>query len=93
MPGRVEELDKLIARVFGGVLRELRKARNLSQERLAELAGCHRTNISFLERGLQGPTLYLMHQLARVLDVPLTELARRVEIRVAEELQAREQSD
>lgn len=35
---------------FGQRVQELRKARNLSQEKLAELAGVHRTYIGMIER-------------------------------------------
>jgi transcriptional regulator with XRE-family HTH domain len=64
---------------FGQVLRELRTARRLTQEQLAEASGCHRAHVSFLERGLKSPTLSMIFQLAAALDVSPTEIVSRVE--------------
>jgi transcriptional regulator with XRE-family HTH domain len=70
--------DKELNRVFGQRLRELRKARRLSQEKLAELSGCHRNHISLMERGIWGASLYTVFQLAKGLDVPPGELVSEV---------------
>ncbi len=68
-------------RVFGEVLRELRLERHLSQEQLAEASGCHRNHISFIERGMAGPTIQMLFRLATALAVPASEMIRLVEAR------------
>ena len=63
-----------VARAFGRVLRELRLARGLSQERLADLGDFDRTYPSLLERGLRTPTLTVVFKLAEVLGVGASTL-------------------
>lgn len=60
----------LAALAFGAVLREVRQARGLSQEAVAELSGLHRTYPSLLERGLRTPTLVAILRIADALRVP-----------------------
>ena len=54
---------------FGENLRALRDATDISQERLAELAGLDRTEISLLERGLRMPRLDTIVCLAKGLQL------------------------
>lgn len=54
---------------FGRRVRQLRLARGLSQEALAELAGLHRTYVSSLERGQRNVGLDNIHALADALGV------------------------
>jgi transcriptional regulator with XRE-family HTH domain len=61
-------------RVFGERIRTLRHSRGLSQERLADLAGIHRTYLSSLERGERNVSLDNIHALARALGVPAADL-------------------
>jgi transcriptional regulator with XRE-family HTH domain len=62
---------------FGEQLRRVRARRRVSQERLAELAGLHRTYVSSVERGLRNISLLNIDKLARALDVPLASLMPR----------------
>lgn len=55
-------------------LRELRQERGLSQEELADLAGCHRTYIGMLERKLGNPSLSIIGAIAYALDVDVAQL-------------------
>lgn len=64
---------------FGGQLRRVRTRKGISQERLAELAGLHRTYVSSVERGLRNISLLNIDKLARALSVPLTSLMPRAE--------------
>ncbi|MGV3723960.1 MAG: helix-turn-helix domain-containing protein [Actinomycetota bacterium] len=68
-----------IKHIFGQILRELRAERQLSQEALADLARCHVNQISFLERGVNGPSLDLVFRLAEALGVPPSDLIARIE--------------
>ena len=68
-----------ISGAFGQVLREARKANNLSQEQLAELSGMHVNHISFIERAKTSPSLQAMQQIALALNAPLSELIVQAE--------------
>ena len=59
---------------FGARVRELRLARGLSQEQLAERAGLHRTYVSSLERGRRNVGLDNILDLAAALEVPAARL-------------------
>ncbi len=52
---------------FGHILADLRKEAGLSQERLGQESGLHRTYISQLERGLKSPSLNAIEALADAL--------------------------
>jgi transcriptional regulator with XRE-family HTH domain len=58
------------ALAFGAVLREVRQARGLTQEAVADLSGLDRTYPSLLERGMRTPTLVAILQIADALRVP-----------------------
>lgn len=58
---------------FGMRVRDMRRARGLSQERLAEMAGVHRTYVSSVERGQRNVGLDNIHALARALEVSPAE--------------------
>jgi transcriptional regulator with XRE-family HTH domain len=64
---------------FGQALRELRKARGISQEQLAFESGYHPTYIGQLERGKKSPSLRAILKIARALETPGSEILRRVE--------------
>lgn len=59
---------------FGQRIRELRKARNLSQEQLAELTGFHRNYIGMIERGERNPALVNIEIFANAFEMSLSEL-------------------
>jgi transcriptional regulator with XRE-family HTH domain len=50
-------------------LREIRKARGLSQAQLAEMAGCNQATIAKIERGDANPTLSMIEDIAKALKV------------------------
>lgn len=68
---------------FGEVLRELRKQRGLSQERLALEAELERNYISLLERGLNSASLKTLFKLSPVLGVSVSQMLEQVEQRLA----------
>ncbi|TAL18577.1 XRE family transcriptional regulator [bacterium] len=68
-----------IEEAFGKTLRELRKARNLSQEEVAFESGLDRSFISLLECGHQQPSLVTIIQLAKTFRVSAAQLIADVE--------------
>ncbi len=62
---------------FGTVLKELRTALGLSQEKLAFTCGLDRTFISMLERGKRQPSLTSILILAKALSIPADEMMRK----------------
>ena len=62
------------AQLFGRRLRELRKARGLTQEALAESADLSGNYVSDLELGLKVPSLTILVRLSQALGVGTPEL-------------------
>jgi transcriptional regulator with XRE-family HTH domain len=69
-------------KAFGEVLQELRRERNLSQEKLAELSDSTQAYISYLENGKNSPSLSMLFGIAAALGVSPTEILARVETRL-----------
>jgi transcriptional regulator with XRE-family HTH domain len=59
---------------FGKRVREIREKKEISQEKLGELAGMHRTYVSSLERGKRNVSLVNLEKLAKALGVTMAEL-------------------
>ena len=59
---------------LGMRIKYLRKAKNLTQEQLAEKLGISINAISKWERGLNLPDVSLMKELCKILDITLNEL-------------------
>jgi transcriptional regulator with XRE-family HTH domain len=64
--------------VFGKRLRALRLERNLSQEKLAELAELHRNYVGGVERGERNVSLVNIVKLAHGLNVRTTKLVESI---------------
>ena len=65
---------KTIRKRFGAKIRELRRAKGLSQEELAFRAGIHRNYLGGVERGERNPALDNIAAIAKALDVTPGEL-------------------
>lgn len=63
----IEFMD--IVRVFGDNVRMYRKQRGLSQEKLAEISGLHRTYISAIECHRRSIALENIQRIADALDI------------------------
>ncbi len=67
-------MSKLILRKFGQRVREERLKQNLSQEKLAERAGVHRTYIGMIERAEKNITLLNIEKISKALGIGISEL-------------------
>ena len=63
-------------RAIGDRIREVRRDANLTQEKLAELAGMDRQAINRIEQGHQAAIVDNLIRIADALDVPLADLVR-----------------
>ena len=68
-----------IEEAFGEVIRELRKAKQISQEKLAEVSKLDRSFISLLECGHKQPSLITIFQLAKALNLSASKIMSLVE--------------
>jgi len=58
---------------FGKKLKQIRKSKGLTQERLAELAGVHEKHISKLETGVYFPTYSTLNKVLKALDLSIED--------------------
>jgi transcriptional regulator with XRE-family HTH domain len=77
MPPREKANRTKEAIAFGKRVRELREARDWTQERLAEESGMNWLQVGHIERGASDPKLSTIVKLAKALGVPAAELLRR----------------
>ena len=67
-----------IAKILGKRIRNYRTAKGLSQEKLAELSGCHPTYIGQLERGEKNATVESIEKITAALNVSLSTLFEKL---------------
>lgn len=60
--------------IFGKILQEERKAKNISQEKLAKLTGLDRTFISLIENGKRNPTFATILKICSALEINPSDL-------------------
>ncbi|WP_334419028.1 MULTISPECIES: helix-turn-helix domain-containing protein [unclassified Bradyrhizobium] len=58
-------------------IQELRRAKKLSQEELADMCKLHQTYLSGVETGKRNPSLLVLERIANALSVDAEELFRR----------------
>ena len=68
-----------IEEAFGEVIRELRKANQISQEKLADISNLDRSFISLLECGHKQPSLITIFQLAKAFNLSASKILSLVE--------------
>jgi transcriptional regulator with XRE-family HTH domain len=73
----VQSGKKSIGFNLGQRLAQLRRARGLTQDELAERMGIERETVSRAERGLTDPPLSKLIEIYKVLDFPVAELITR----------------
>ena len=59
---------------FGKRIRNLRIAKSISQEKLAELSGLHATYIGQIERGEKSPTIESIYKISVGLNISISKL-------------------
>ena len=64
--------ERMIA--FGRRVRELRKSKGISQERLAEMAGIDRSYMGNIERGEKNITLKKAYEICDALEIEIQDL-------------------
>jgi len=64
--------ERMIA--FGKRVREVRKSKGLSQERLAEMAGIDRSYMGNIERGEKNITLKKAYEVCDALEIEIQDL-------------------
>ena len=67
-----------IAKILGQRIRNYRTAAGLSQEKLAELSGCHPTYIGQIERGEKNATIESIEKISSALNVSLSKLFEKL---------------
>lgn len=68
-----------IAKSVGQRIRNYRNQLGLSQEKLAELSGCHPTYIGQIERGEKNATIESIDKISSALNVPLSKLFEKLD--------------
>lgn len=59
---------------LGGVLKRLRKYRNLTQQHIAEIIGIDRSTYAYYESGGLTPSIFTLIKLSEIFGVELTTL-------------------
>ena len=67
-----------LAKIIGARIRNRRTALKLSQEKLAELAGCHPSYIGQVERGEKNATIESVEKICSALNIPLSTLFEKL---------------
>ena len=67
-----------ITKVLGQRIRSYRTAKGLSQEKLAELCGCHPTYVGQIERGEKNATIESIEKIANALKISLSTLFEKL---------------
>lgn len=68
-------MNKAVAKA----IRDLRKKRGISQEKLADMIDSHQVYISEIERGLKMPSLPVLYAMAKCFGVSLSESVAIIE--------------
>lgn len=69
--------DKRLEKLANNIRAE-RNRKNYSQEKLSELSGVSVSSISLIERKLQVPSIFVVCQIAKALEVDIKELLKDI---------------
>ncbi len=65
-------------KIIGQRIRNYRVKAGLSQEKLAEISGCHQTYIGQIERAEKNATLESIEKISSALNIPLSKLFEKI---------------
>lgn len=68
-----------ISKIIGQRVRNYRTGKGLSQEKLAELSGCHPTYIGQVERGEKNATLESIEKISSAMGISLSQLFEKLD--------------
>jgi len=74
-----------ILKIFGKRVRALRRAKDMTQEQVAERAGLSLQSVGEIERGRGNPTLVNIERLSEALNAELTELFDLGDVKMTKE--------
>jgi len=66
-----------ILEIFGRNVQKIRKEKHISQEKLAEISGVHRTYVGMIERAEKNITLRNIEKIAKALNVEIKDLLEK----------------
>lgn len=72
-----------VQELFGKKIRAIRRGRDMTQEKLAELSGLSLQYIGEIERGARNPSLTTVESLAAAFAIPLAELFNLAEFELS----------
>ena len=75
--------EYLSSKIVGDTIAYFRKRKNISQEVISGLSDIGRTHLSAIERGERKPTLETLYRISCALDVPMSDILKEVERRIA----------
>lgn len=70
------EEKKQFGKIVGIRIREMRKAKGITQEKLAAMAGYDTAYIGHLETGLYSPSVYTVWRMAKAMDMDLGDFLK-----------------
>lgn len=66
--------DSLIYKKVGKNIRQIRREKDISQEKLALEAELNRAYVGYIERGERHPSIETVYKIALALDIPIYKL-------------------
>ena len=65
-------------KIFARNLKAERYRKNLTQAELAEKVNVCESTISLIERGLQTPSVFLVYDISKILEIDINELMKNI---------------
>ena len=62
--------------IFGNRIRELRKAKKMTQQQFADLSDLHKNYIGMIERGERNPSLINIQNIATAFEMSISDLMK-----------------